>query len=93
MEVLVIITPRVEKGFGNLDPPKVADEFDDCEDGKVDDRGVIGERSLQAQLDSEVLESGQVKVGSVRSWFQELMAEQVGEEVRVDCNGDHLCVG
>ena len=46
LEVLVIISPRVEKGFSNLDPPKVADEFDDGEDRKVDDRGVIGERSL-----------------------------------------------
>ena len=93
MEVLVIVAPRIEEGFSHLDPTKVTNELDDGEDGEVYDWGVVGERSGQAQLDPEVVEGGHVKVGSVKSWLQELVPEQIGKEVGVDGYSDHLSVG
>jgi hypothetical protein len=41
LKILIIVTPRVEKSFSNLDPTKVTDEFNDGVIGKVDDRSVV----------------------------------------------------
>lgn len=92
LKVLIVIAPRVEQGFSNLDPSKVSNELDDGEDGNEDDGGVADEGSGDANLDSQAIEGGHVHAGGVASRLQVLVSEQVGEEVGVNGDGDHLGV-
>ena len=46
LEILVVVTPGVEKRLGHLDPAQVSDELQDWEPGQEDDRRVTNERSL-----------------------------------------------
>ena len=57
MEVFVIVPPRIEEGFSNLDPTQVSDEFDDGEHGHEDDRRVVDEGTDGAEPDVETFES------------------------------------
>jgi len=41
LEILIIITPWIEKSFRNLDPTKVTNELNDGEVWKVDGGSVI----------------------------------------------------
>ncbi len=98
MKVLVVITPRVEQGFRHLDPTKVSKTLNQGEDWDVNHRGV--EEEGVGVADGNADETEQlvfvvvvvVVVVGVRR-LKELVAEQVGEDVRVDRDGGDLGVG
>jgi hypothetical protein len=50
LEILVVVTPRVQQGFSDLDPTKVTDEFENAEPREVDDWGVMGIDALVSIL-------------------------------------------
>ena len=87
LKVLIVISPRIEKGFSNLDPTKVSDELNQGEDRDVNHGGVKVVGSILADADSDFFE--QVKTVSVPG-FQILMTKQVGAEVGVNCQCDDL---
>ncbi len=97
MKVLVIITPRVEQGFRHLDPTEVSKTLNQGEDWDVDHRGVKEEGVGVADGNADETEQlvfvvvvVAVVVGVRR--LEELVAEQVGEDVRVDRDGGDLGV-
>ncbi len=98
MKVFVVITPRVEQRFSNLDPTKVSKTLNQGEDWDIDHRGV--EEEGVGVADGNAYEPEQlvfvvvvivVVVVGVRR-LKELVAEQVGEDVRVDSDGGDLGV-
>ncbi len=99
MKVLVVIPPRVEQGFRNIDPTKVSKTLNQGEDWDVDHRGVEeegvgvadGNADEAEQLVFVVVVVVVAAVVGVRR-LKELVAEQVGEDVRVDRDGGDLGV-
>ncbi len=100
MKVLVVIPPRVEQGFRNLDPTKVSKTLNQGEDWDVDHRGVKkegvgvadGNADQTKQLVFVVVVVVFAVVVVVIRRLKELVAEQVGEDVRVDRDSGDLGV-
>jgi hypothetical protein len=95
LEVLVVITPRVEQRFRHLDPTKVSKALNQGEDWHVDHRGVeeegVGVADGNADETKQLVFVVVVVVVVIRR-LKELVAEQVGEDVRVDGDGGDLGV-
>ena len=49
LEILVVVTPRIEKSFGYLDPTKVTDELKDAEPRDEDTGSVSSKSSLMSE--------------------------------------------
>jgi hypothetical protein len=52
LEILVVVAPRIEQRFRNLDPAKVSDELDDGEDREVSDCKIIRIKIIYYFLDN-----------------------------------------
>ncbi len=51
LEVLVVVAEGIEQRLRHLDPPLVADELEDGEEGHVDGRGVVDVLAGDAEVD------------------------------------------
>ena len=87
LEIFVIVSPWIEQGFGNLDPTKIGDKFNQSEDWNMDNRRVEVIWATVADADTNVGEQFGIKA---LPRLQVLVAKQVGHEVRVNCHGDDL---
>ena len=89
LEILIVISPWVEKCFGNLDPSEICNKFNQGEDRNEDHWGVEIKRFFFGNADTELLE----QIGFLLiSWLQILVSKQVGKEVHVHSQCDHLSV-
>ena len=89
LEILIVISPRIEKCFSNLDPTKIRDKFNQGEDWNEDHRSVEIIRFFFGDADTKLLE----QIGFLLiSWLQILVSKQVGKEVRVHGQCDYLSV-
>ncbi len=74
LEVLIIISPRVEQGLGHLDPSHVTNEFKDGKNRNVNVRRVTIKWIRGRKCDVEVGKNIVIKV--FRRWQNELVREQ-----------------
>jgi hypothetical protein len=79
LEVLIIISPRVEQGLSHLDPSHVTDEFKDGKNRNVNVWRVTIKWIRGRKCDVEVGKDIVVKV--FRRWQYELVREQRCEQI------------
>ena len=90
LKVFIVIAPRIEERFRNLDPTHVTDELQDGEDRNVDIRRVVLERVDCGEGDVESRED--FVIPEVLRRQQKLVRKQGSEQVGVDGECSHLSV-